>query len=191
MNAAITNALERGWFACAFARERRRRVKRDAESRVLASALLVARYGLRSAGARRTPRSQGRRPGRDQQRAVLGLEPVTVSAEVEGAKLFACLSDQITFADQDLIGVPRHRLAGRPVAPADHGATCPERSKGEVLEAQNLLHDGSWRGRPHGGETNLASAPVNERIRRSASTGRHRATCTGLRSARELRSFRR
>jgi hypothetical protein len=34
---------------------------------------------------------------------VLRLQPVAVSAEVQGPQLFGCLSDEIAFADQDLL----------------------------------------------------------------------------------------
>jgi hypothetical protein len=34
---------------------------------------------------------------------LLRLQPVAVSVEVEGPQLFGCLSDEIAFADQDLL----------------------------------------------------------------------------------------
>jgi hypothetical protein len=41
----------------------------------------------------------------------LGLMPVAVPAELQGPQLLARLAEQIAFADQDLVGVPRPRLA--------------------------------------------------------------------------------
>jgi len=39
--------------------------------------------------------------------ALLGLKPVAVPAEVQGAQLLAGLADQVAFADEDLIGLRR------------------------------------------------------------------------------------
>ena len=44
----------------------------------------------------------------------------------------------IAFADQDLVGAKRQRLALGPVAPASDGAAGAARSEREVLEAQDL-----------------------------------------------------
>src|SRR3954462_15723198 len=60
--------------------------------------------------------------------------------------LLASLADQVALADQDLVGVPRERLALGAVAPAHDRAARAPRPEREILKAHDLHH--GWTGVP-------------------------------------------
>src|SRR3954471_6899471 len=88
--------------------------------------------------ARRSRATLGWRVGPVSGRQASGLKPVAVAPEVQRAQLLARLSDQVAFADQDLVGIPRQRLALAAVAPARDRAASAARPKREILEAHDF-----------------------------------------------------
>src|SRR5437868_6582505 len=75
----------------------------------------------------------GWRVGRPAGRRSLGLKPVAIPAEMQRAQLLARLTDQIAFADEDLVRIPPQRLALGPVAPAHHRPSRAARPERQVL----------------------------------------------------------
>ena len=67
---------------------------------------------------------------------------------MEGPELLTCLSEEVAFADEDLIGVPGQLLALGAVAPANDGTAGAARSEWKIFEAQDFGDglDGLWSG---------------------------------------------